>query len=232
MGLTRPPVATLLVLAVTAAMSVTQWLSPGLLGRLERTPAELHGQPWRILTSLFVQDGGLVGTISNLAFLLVLGTAAEQFVSGRRLFLAYFGVGAVSELVGYLWQPVGGGNSVAVCGLAGVLAVAMWRNDPRLPAFTEPATLLWCAAVLGTVSNRLYLAFVVAGVFAVRFQTRFRSRGLSTSRAVAAVVVLSTAVLVVLHNIHGGALLVGLALGAGMHPAAARNDQSRMDPAK
>ena len=135
-------------------------------------------------------------------------------------------------LVGYLWQPVGGGNSIAVCGLAGVLAVAMWRSDTRLPAFTEPATLLWCAAVLGTVSNRWYLAFVVAGVLAVRFQTRLRSRGLSTSRAVAAVVVLSAAVLVVLHNIHGGALLVGLALGAASHLAAARQDQTRMDAAR
>ena len=79
--LTRPPVATLLIVAATAGMSVAQWRHPGLLPRLERTPAELHGQPWRILTSLFVQDGGVLGTLSNLAFLLVLGVAAEQVLA-------------------------------------------------------------------------------------------------------------------------------------------------------
>jgi len=79
--LTRPPVATSLIVAATAGMSVAQWLHPGLLPRLERTPAELHGQPWRILTSLFVQDGGVLGTLSNLAFLVVLGVAAEQVLA-------------------------------------------------------------------------------------------------------------------------------------------------------
>jgi membrane associated rhomboid family serine protease len=197
-----------------------QWADPGLLGQLERTHAELHGQPWRILTSLFVQDGGLVGTVSNLAFLPLLGAAAEQVVSCLRWLLVYFGVGAAGELVGYFWQPVGGGNSVAVCGLAGLLAVAMWRQDPRLPSFTEPAMLLWCAALLGTVSSRWYPAFVVAGVLAVRYVTRLRCRGVRTVRPVALTVVVSTAVLVVLHNIHGGALLAGLAVAAA-GPAAA-----------
>ena len=230
--LTRPPVATSLVLAATAAMSVAQWLHPGLLARLERTPAELHGQPWRILTSLFVQDGGLVGTLSNLAFLLVLGAAAEQTLTRRRLLLQYFGAGIISQLIGTLWQPVGGGNSVAVCGLAGALAVALWRGDERLPRFAEAATLLWCAAVLGTLPGQWYLAAVVAGVLGVRYAARLRSRGIRTSRAVAVVVVLTAAVLIVFHNIHGAALAVGLALALPGRLPATRHPRIRLGPGR
>jgi hypothetical protein len=42
-------------------------------------------------------------------------------------------------LVAYLWQPVGGGNSIAVCGLAGALAIACWNRDPRLPGYEVQA---------------------------------------------------------------------------------------------
>lgn len=226
--LTRPPVATSLILAATAAMSVAQWLYPGLLARLERTPAELHGQPWRVLTSLFVQDGGLVGTLSNLAFLLVLGVAAEQVLTRHRLLLHYFGAGILSQLVGTAWQPVGGGNSVAVCGLAGALAVALWRGDERLPRFAEAATPLWCAAVLGTLPGEWSLAAVVAGVLGMRYAARSRSRGIRTARAVAAVVVLTAAVLIVFHNIHGAALAVGLALALPGRLPATRHPSIRM----
>jgi hypothetical protein len=146
--LTRPPVTTSLVLAATAAMSVAQWLHSGLLARLERTPAELHGQPWRILTSLFVH---------------------------------------------------------------------------------EAATVLWCAAVLGTLPSQWYLAAVLAGVLGVRYAARLRSRGIRTSRAVAVVVVLTAAVLIVFHNIHGAALAVGLALALPGRLPATRRPHIRMD---
>ena len=208
----RWPSLTVALFAVTAAMNLAQFVGPSLLTRLERTPAELHGQWWRIVTSLFVQDGGPLGAASNLAFLLVLGVAAEQVLPRPRLLVQYFGVGMVSEVIGYLWQPVGGGNSIAICGLSGTLVVSLWRRDDRLPGFTEPATLLWCAALLGTLSTRLYLPAIVAGLLAMRFLGRNRSRGLRTKRPTAAVVVLTMAVLVSCRNIHGAALAFGLVL--------------------
>ena len=42
---------------------------PGMLGAWQRTPQELQGDWWRTVTALLVQDGGVVGTLSNLAFL-------------------------------------------------------------------------------------------------------------------------------------------------------------------
>jgi membrane associated rhomboid family serine protease len=210
--LPRWPLVTIVLVSLTAATNLAQLLEPGLLTRLERTPAELHGQWWRIVASLFVQDGGPLGTVSNLAFLLVLGIAAERVLPRPRLLAQYFGVGMVSELVGYLWQPVGGGNSVAICGLAGTVALALWNRDDRLPVFSDSATVMWCAALLGTLSTRAYLPAIVAGVAAVGLMGRIRSRGLRTERPAAVVIVLTMLVLVSSQNLHGGALALGLAV--------------------
>jgi hypothetical protein len=69
---------TLAVFAVTAALSTAQVVWPAVLDALARTPAARDGEPWRLVTALIVQDGGLAGTLSNLAFLLVLGALAER----------------------------------------------------------------------------------------------------------------------------------------------------------
>jgi hypothetical protein len=82
-GLRRPPVATAVVFLVTAVTSVLGLVRPGVLAALQRTPEGLHGEWWRSFTALFVQDGGVVGTVSNLAFLLLLGAlAALVLVAG------------------------------------------------------------------------------------------------------------------------------------------------------
>jgi membrane associated rhomboid family serine protease len=60
---------------------------------LQRTPQGLHGDWWRTLTSLFVQDGGVAGTVSNLAFLLVMGVLTEQVLAAWQWLVCYFGPG-------------------------------------------------------------------------------------------------------------------------------------------
>ena len=67
-GLRRFPVVTAVVCAVTGASNVLQSLVPGMLARLERAPAGLHGEWWRTGTALFVQDGGVVaGVLARVA---------------------------------------------------------------------------------------------------------------------------------------------------------------------
>jgi hypothetical protein len=94
----RLPVATAVVFVVTATTSVLGGLVlPGMLAAWQRTPQGLRGDWWRTVTALLVQDGGVVGTLSNLAFLEVrfraeprspcLGIAAAdaaQFLCGVR----------------------------------------------------------------------------------------------------------------------------------------------------
>ena len=109
-GFRRPPVVTAVVFVVTATTSVLGLLVPGVLAALQRTPQGLHGDWWRSFTSLFVQDGGVVGTVSNLAFLLVLGVLAEQVLAAWQWLVCYFGAGLVGQLAGYAWQPRGDGR--------------------------------------------------------------------------------------------------------------------------
>jgi membrane associated rhomboid family serine protease len=207
----RFPWLTLLVFAVTATVGVLQLTRcPWLLPRLERTPAGLHGDWWRSITSLVVQDGGVMGTATNLAALLILGIAAERTVSRGHWLVAYVGAGLVGEFAGYAWQPTGGGNSVAVCGLAGIIAIALCRQSNTVPAFGGPATLLWCGALLATWHYPLIAIGIVAAALAIRL-VRAKSAGFG---AIVVAICLGTAgVLIWQRNIHGAALAAGLVLG-------------------
>jgi membrane associated rhomboid family serine protease len=205
--LRRFPLLTLAVLVATAGMSLAQAADGDLLGSLERTHAELHGEEWRIVTALFVQDGGVLGAVSNLFFVAVVGAVAEQVLSRPRWLVQYLGVGLLTELVAYAWQPVGGGNSIAVCGLAGAVAVASWREDPRLPALSAPVLLLWCGALLGTEVPALVAVGVVAAGLAVRQERHAR-----VDRPTAVAVAATGLVLAAATNIHGAALLLGIVL--------------------
>jgi hypothetical protein len=179
-----------------------------LLTTLERTPAGLHRDWWRSATSLFVQDGGPWGTVSNLGFLLVIGAIVEQLTSRPRWLVAYFGAGLVGELAGYVWQPRGGGNSVAVCGLAGVLAIALLLADPRLVRHSSAVQLYWCAALLGTVA----WPFTVVGVGAAMVADQRERSGGSATRPTAMLTLVTAIALTLNQNIHGVALLAGIAI--------------------
>jgi membrane associated rhomboid family serine protease len=68
------------------------------------------GDWWRTFTALLVQDGGVAGTISNLAFLLVLGAMAEQVLGVGRWLVCYLGAGLVGELAGLGGSQAGRGT--------------------------------------------------------------------------------------------------------------------------
>lgn len=212
----RRPWVTLVVFVITAAVTTLQLtVAPGLLHDLERTPASLHGDWWRTITSLFVQDGGVRGAMSNLFFLLVLGVIAERVVPRGRWLIAYVGAGLIGEFAGYAWQPIGGGNSVADCGLAGIVTVAiLWRDD-RMPVIAAPIVLVWYGALLATWSFPLLLVGVVAAVIATPV-SRSGWRGFGVVVFLAAT---ATAVaLIAVRNIHGVAMLAGLLLALALTP--------------
>lgn len=198
LGLRRTPWLTGAVVIVTAVTSVVGLAQPAFLAAIERTPAGVHGEPWRWATSLLGQDGGLFGTVGNLAFLVALGVAAEQVV-GRWTWLGlYLAGGLVGQAAGYLWLPVGAGNSVAVCGLAGALAWLVVR--PAAPRFTGPALALWLGVLLATWWAPLVGVGLVAAVgdrLLVPFPGRHRAVLLAASAVTAAL-------LVAVANLHGG----------------------------
>lgn len=221
-GLRRFPVLTTVVAAAMLGMALVQAAVPGMLRDLGRTPAGLHGDWWRSLTSLVVQDGGVAGTVFNLVGLLAVGTVAEQALVWWRWLAQYFVVGVAAEFVGYAWQPVGGGNSIAVCGLAGGVALALWRRDPRLPAFAGPVAALWSAAMLATLGRYGWIPAAVLGTATVNLHRVLGARGTDTRRLFAAVVPVAGVILCAWQNIHGAALLFGVALALALNGGSAR----------
>jgi len=151
----------------------------------------------------------VAGTVSNLAFLALIGVIAEQVLSRPQWLALYLAGGAAGELAGYAWQPVGAGNSVAVCGLAGALAVLMLRGDPGLPPAAPYAQLLWAGALVATVSVIPAVAIFAVTAPAVRL---LRARGWPAERVAGGAVLACGIALAAAENIHGVALLAGALL--------------------
>jgi membrane associated rhomboid family serine protease len=123
--------ASIALFCVVAIPSLLQFIFPGILHALRRDASLIlhHGQVWRLLTSLTVQDGGATGTIFNLFFLIWFLILASSLLSERNAIVLFFVGGLAGELVGLRWQPIGGGNSVGDLGMAGgVLAFTLLRG--------------------------------------------------------------------------------------------------------
>ena len=116
---------------------------------------------------------------------------------------------------GHRRQPTGGGNSIAVCGLTGAVAVAACTDDRRLPAATAQVVPIWMAALVATVSGALFIPAIVAGVVAANlFARKQRSGNTRVVHTLIAVTIAATGVVLsCLTNIHGAALLAGTLLG-------------------
>jgi rhomboid protease GluP len=88
------------------------------------------GQPWRLVTSLFVH-GGITHLLLNMASLWLLGVLLEARTGGGRLLAAYL-VSGVAASVATLWYHSGGINSTgasgAIFGLYGLLLVLLLSN--------------------------------------------------------------------------------------------------------
>jgi membrane associated rhomboid family serine protease len=126
-GVTRRPIATAAVFAVTAATSITQLVYHPAFDRFRRDGAKIDaGQWWRLVTGMFFQDGWVLGTVFNLFALVVVGVLAERVFGHWRWLVVYFGCGLFGQAMSYLWlQPDGAGNSMCVAGLVGALATRL-----------------------------------------------------------------------------------------------------------
>ena len=74
----------------------------------------LHGQPWRLLTSLFVH-GGATHLALNMFSLWLLGLMLEQRVGPGRLLAVYLASGVAASLA-TVWYHAGGINSTGASG--------------------------------------------------------------------------------------------------------------------
>lgn len=123
------PWLTAVVFVVTGGISVWAAMDARVMRALERDPAGLSavlsiGHWWRLVSPLLVQSDGWVQLAFNMVTLAGFGVVAERSFGRWRWVLLYLGGGLVGQVLGYQWEPPGGGNSVAVCGLVGGIVAA------------------------------------------------------------------------------------------------------------
>lgn len=163
------PWATVVLAAVTAVVSVAGELDAQLLAALDRNrELLLDGQWWRIVTPLFVQDGGWGGMIVNIIALLLAGTMAELLFSGWVMVAVYFLSGLVSEVAAYTVFPGQGfaGNSVAIAGLTALCLVTITVRERGVTRVIGIAGLACGIAllVLGDLHGAGFATGLVAGL--------------------------------------------------------------------
>jgi rhomboid protease GluP len=103
----------------------------------------LHGQPWRLLTSLFVH-GGATHLLLNMISLWLLGLMLEQRVGTWRVLAVYLASGLAASLA-TVWYHTAGINSTgasgAIFGLYGFMLALLLSKKMVLDKFDRRAML-------------------------------------------------------------------------------------------
>jgi len=175
------PYGTLLLTLAIAIPTTLQFFFPSLLPLFERNYERfLAGDWWRLVTSLFVQDGGIAGSIFNLVSLILVGVVAERLWGSRRWLVIFFTGGLLSQLIAFAWQPIGAGNSVANFSLARSVAVFCLTllDAPRIVKVA--ATLALAAGLILLLLTDIHGAAMLFGAsiaWLLRRLDRHRSEG-------------------------------------------------------
>ena len=137
----------------------------------------LHGQPWRLLTHVFVH-AGLSHLLMNMFSLWLLGLLVEDRTGPLRLLLVYLASGVGGGLASLWWHYARGINSVgasgAIFGLYGLLLVLLIskklvldKSDRRamlgLVLYLVLSNLL--SGLSGNVDNAAHLGGLATGLF-------------------------------------------------------------------
>lgn len=155
---------------------LAQLLYPQLLVLFERNATQIwKGEWWRLLTALFFQDGWTFGGATNILLLFVIGNLVEQ-VRTRQDWLMIGAAGALTgELLALRWEPVGAGNSIVTCALAGSLLVrGSFREASLSSKLSKSLALVICIVLVR--HHDIHGAASVAGVL-VGLMRSARPRG-------------------------------------------------------
>jgi len=147
------------------AKDLLQW--GGLYG-----PLTLHGEWWRLFTSMFMH-GGLEHLVFNMIGLLTVGIFLEPAIGTRQYTTAYVVTGIISGLTSIWWHPnaVGVGASGAIFGLYGVLLALLLTKffDPVFKRGLLLSTVIFVAYNLirglsGHVDNAAHIGGLLSGL--------------------------------------------------------------------
>lgn len=153
----RPPLRFtwwgLAIWLVVAIPSTVQLAEPRLLQLGMRDAAILQqGQWWRLLTANVLQDGGIAGTVSNLATLAVTLLIVGRALSGLTATLLFI-AGGIGSMLLQLQHP-GAGNSMATLALVAATAVIVteWKR-PAVASIVGLGVIAIIAVALTAAQN-------------------------------------------------------------------------------
>ncbi|MGV9744057.1 rhomboid family intramembrane serine protease [Rhodococcus zopfii] len=125
-----PPLAATVLWLVVAVPSLLQLAVPALNEIFRRNPVQIRddGEWWRVVTSAFVQDGGVAATFANL-MLLALPAVAGVRVWGPGRAIALFAAGQLlwGLFTSFVSPSAGAGCSAAAFALAAATA-GLWLS--------------------------------------------------------------------------------------------------------
>jgi rhomboid protease GluP len=161
-----PPVAAGLVLTF-AVLGVWQTVHPAIIGSLERDPG---GGWWRNVTGLLVQSSGWFQLLFNFAALLVVAPVAARTLGNLWALAVYLIAGIAAQTVSTAgWSPHGGGDSVAICGLVGALALYYLLRGTRRELRRVLALIPVAGVVLCALTDNHGVGVLAGCVFGVVF---------------------------------------------------------------
>jgi membrane associated rhomboid family serine protease len=226
----RAPILTIIAVTGALAAAAVQYTVPAAVPALQRDPSALrHGEVWRLVTPLLVQTLGWYQVAANLATLVVVGLATERVLGGWR-WAALFTAGAAGgQFAAYAWHEPGGGDSIAICGLAGGLAVALLADRTKPPRLAADTVVYYVVALTGWGLRGAVAAGVACMAAAVGIYGLRRAGMPGVHRLALACTVVCALGLATLRDLHGASLTAGMALMAALVVAARLRPYAGLD---
>lgn len=220
----RFPVLTAVATAVAAAAAVAQYIIPAMIPALQRVPGGgvPNGQWWRLVTPLLVQTLGWYQVAANLITLPIIGAVAERLL-GRGWWLALAAAGtAGGELAAYHWHDPGGGDSIAICGLAAGVIVTLLVRPAAGSRFARQAVVCYAAALTGWGFFGFRAAGLACLLAAIGLAVLHRTGRPGADRIALLACVASALALATLEkDLHGASLITGFLVTAAALTVAA-----------
>jgi membrane associated rhomboid family serine protease len=184
-------VTVLAIIAVNVVLFIARLSRPDLIYTLGLTPATWTGEPWTLLTSMFMHDD-ITHILFNMLSLYFLGRFLCQLVGDKWFLVVYF----VGGIAGSFLFVLLGKENATVIGASGAIfavggALAVLVPNVKVILFPIPAPVPLWTAIIGTFLILTLLAFAtniaweahLGGLLlglAVGYFLRRRQRGIST----------------------------------------------------